>query len=48
MHAEFKNESNTSNNMDNRNYFKIIDKIHKQHTWKSLGTKENSYTVHCG
>jgi hypothetical protein len=34
--------------MDNWNYFKIIDKVHKQHTWKSLGTKENGYIGHCG
>jgi len=34
--------------MDNWNYFKITDKIHKQHTWESLGTKENSYTGHYG
>lgn len=27
--------------------FKIIDKIRKQHTWKTLGTKENSDREHC-
>lgn len=48
MHVEFKNKSDTSNNnMDNSNYFKIIDKIRKQHAWKTLGTKENSYSGHC-
>jgi hypothetical protein len=46
MHAEFKYKSDTSNNMGNWNYFKITDKIH-EHIWKSLGTKENSYTGHC-
>jgi len=47
MHAEFKNKSDTSNNVDNSIYFKIIDKIRKQHAWKTLGTKENSYSGHC-
>jgi hypothetical protein len=45
----FKNEGDTSNNRGEWDYFKVIQKIRKQHTRKacSQGTPENSHIAHC-
>ena len=34
VYVEFKNKSDTSNNRDNWNHLKIIQKISKRHKWK--------------
>ena len=49
MHVEGKNKGDTSNNRSDWDHFKIIQKIHKQHTWKpcSEGTTENSHIGYC-
>ena len=48
-HVECKNKDDTSNNRSDWDHFKIIPKIHKQHTRKpwSEGTTENSHMGHC-
>ena len=48
-HVECKNKGDTSNNKDDWDYFKVIQKIHEQQsrkTW-SRGTTENSHIGHC-
>ena len=44
-----KTKGDTSNNRSDWEHFKIIQKIHKQHTRKpwSEGTTENSHIGHC-
>jgi hypothetical protein len=48
-HVERKNKSDTSNNRDNWNHLKIIQKIPEQHTRKERNqrTTDNSHTRHC-
>ena len=48
-HVEYKNKSDTSNNRDNWNHFKITKKIPEQHTGRAQnqGTTENSHMGHC-
>ena len=48
-HVEYKSISDTSNNRDDWNHFKIILKIPEQHTGKARneGTTVNSLTGHC-
>jgi hypothetical protein len=47
--VEYKNKCDTSNNRDNWNHFKIIEKIPEQRTGKARnqGTTENSHIGHC-
>ena len=47
-HVECKNICDTSNNRDNLNHLKTIQKITEQHTGKerNQGTTENSHTGH--
>jgi len=46
---ECKNKGVTSNNRDDWDYLKVIEKIHEQYTRKtrSQGTTENSHIGHC-
>ena len=48
-HVEGKNKGDTSNNRSDWDHFKIIQKIHKEHTRRpcSEGTTENSHIGHC-
>jgi hypothetical protein len=43
--VEWKNKSDTSNNRDNWNHFKILQKVLEQHNWKAQNQEftENSY-----
>jgi hypothetical protein len=49
VHVESINKCDTSNNRGDLNYFKVIQKIHEQHTGKLLsqGAAENSHIGHC-
>ena len=44
-----KNKGDTSNKRGDWNYFKVIQKIHEQHSRKTCrqGTTENSHIGHC-
>jgi len=47
--VEKTNKSGTSDNRDNWNRLKVIQKIAEQHTVEALneGTTENNHAVHC-
>jgi len=47
--VECKDKGDTSCNRGDWDYFKVIQKIHEQHTRKtwSQGTTENSHIGHC-